>query len=57
MSKTHRDRLTDRPYRWEHPSDSWTTSRKEERRARQPQRNRRAFEADLALDGAEEEAA
>lgn len=50
MSRTHRDRLTDRSYRWEHPSDSWTTGRKEERRQRQPQRNRQAFAADLALD-------
>ena len=36
--------------KWEHTSDSWTIGLKAERRARQPQRNRRAFEQDLRLE-------
>jgi hypothetical protein len=42
-----------RTAKWEHPSDSIRQRQAEERCARTPQRDRVAFEADLALDAEE----
>jgi hypothetical protein len=39
-----------RTAKWEHASDSWHIGHRLERQARQPQRDRAAFSADLALD-------
>lgn len=36
--------------KWEHVTDSWHINHRIERQARQPQRNRDAFLADLMLD-------
>ena len=39
-----------RTCKWEHRTDSYHTNHRLERQARQPQRDRAAFAADLQLD-------